>query len=247
MSSPAATPTLATHTAHSTAQAVGHAVQDLVAPMQHEVQRHSGLVLAEAAQISSGTLDYAAILGGVWGLLFGAVLPAQLSGNLDLANLLVQSSLLGHLASVSVLFIVSLRIILARGMRDQSWVAVDDGHHVMLRHIAASAWAAMLALFAFLLAAVLGYSLGLLAGLPGLVGDMLGMLADGYSVGALAHLTLRVLVEAAAVAWIAFFDMIILSTQREDMSRSITRKLLLLVCAVIGLEALDAYLTWNMF
>jgi hypothetical protein len=54
-------------------------------------------------------------------------------------------------------------------------------------------------------------------------------------------------VEAAAVAWISFFDMILLSEHQEDLSRSITRKLLLLVAAVIGIEAADAYLYWAIF
>jgi len=174
-------------------------------------------------------------------------LPANLAGNLDLANQLVQAGLFGRVASVAVVFIISVRIILARGMRDHSWVAVDDGHHVMLRHIAASSWAAAVALFLFLLAALAGYAMGLALGLPGLAGDMLAALADSYSLPALAHVSLRVVAEAAAVAWISFFDMILLSARREEMSRSITRKLLLLVCAVIAIEALDGWLTWGLF
>jgi hypothetical protein len=216
------------------------AMSPVLMSAQGNVQR----TMAEAAQISTGTLDYSLLLGGALGLLFGIALPANLSGNLDLANTIVQGSLFGRVASVVVVFIISVRVILARGMQDQSWVSVDDGHHVMLRHIAASSWAAVVALFCFLLAAALGYAVGLLLGLPGLAGDMLAQLADNYTVSALVHVTLRVLVEAAAVAWISFFDMILLSAHREDLSRSITRKLLLLVSAVIGIEALDAWLYW---
>ena len=222
-------------------------VSGTVGTMQAAAQRTSTKIMAEAAEISNGTLDFALLLGLALGLLFGVALPANLGGNLELANTIVQGSLFGRVASVVVVFIISVRVILARGMRDQTWVAVDDGHHVMLRHIAASAWAAMVALFNFMIAALLGYALGLMLGLPGLATDMLAQLADNYPVTALMHVTLRVLAEAAAVAWISFFDMILLSQHQEDLSRSITRKLLLLVSAIIGIEALDAWLTWVIF
>ncbi len=215
----------------------------LRASVQTNVQR----TMAEAAEISNGTLDFALLLGAALGLLFGLVVPANLSGNLELANTVVMASLFGRVASIMVVFIISLRVILARGMRDQAWVSADDGHHVMLRHVAASSWAAMMALFFFLAAALMGYAVGLMLGLPGLALDMLVQVADNYRVTALCHVGLRVLVEAAAVAWISFFDMILLSARREDLSRSITRKLLLLVAAVLGIEALDAYLYWAIF
>ena len=240
-------PPLPRNFARSLSEKVTQSMTPMFAPVQASVQRTTQKIMAEAAAISSGTLDYALLLGAALGLLFGLALPVNLSGNLDLANTIVQGSLFGRVASVVVVFVISVRVILARGMRDQSWVAVDDGHHVMLRHIAASSWAAVVALFYFLLAAMAGYCLGLFIGLPGLATDMLGQLADGYSLGDLAHVTLRVLVQAAAVAWISFFDMILLSQHREELSRSVTRKLLLVLAAVIGLEALDAYLIWIFF
>jgi hypothetical protein len=58
---------------------------------------------------------------------------------------------------------------------------------------------------------------------------------------------LRVLIEAAAVSWISFFDMIILSAAKESLSRFITRRLLMLVSAVLVIEALDAYLGWVVY
>jgi hypothetical protein len=63
----------------------------------------------------------------------------------------------------------------------------------------------------------------------------------------LVHVTLRVLIEAAAVSWICFFDMIILSGAKESLSRSIARRLLMLVSAVLVIEALDAYLGWVVY
>jgi hypothetical protein len=211
------------------------------------VQRQFSRVLSEAAHISSGTIDFCWLLGIFLGTVFGIALPANLSGNLSLATTAVETALLGRVASVVVVLIISVRIILARGMRDTTLVAADDGHHVMFRHMVASAWAAGLALFNFLFAATLGYALGLLLGAPGLALEMLDELSDTYSFSSLMHVTLRVLVEAAAVSWIAFFDMVVLSAVRESLSRSITRRLLMLVTAVLVIEALDAYLDWVVY
>jgi hypothetical protein len=211
------------------------------------LRRQLERTLSEAAHICNGTLDFCWLLGIVLGIVFGIALPANLSGNLELANTAVQSALLGRVASVIVVFIISVRVILARSMRDHSLVSVDDGHHVMLRHMAASAWAAIVALFNFLLAALIGYALGLLLGAPGLAAEMLSELADSYALSSLIHVTLRVLIEAAAVSWISFFDMIILAGAKESLSRSITRRLLMLVTAVLVIEAFDAYLNWIVY
>jgi ABC-type nitrate/sulfonate/bicarbonate transport system permease component len=203
-------------------------------------------VLQEASTISTGTLDFCWILGIGFGWIFGFVLPGVLGGSFDLGSNIVDNVLLDKLASLVVALIISVRVILARSMRDASPIEADGGGHVIGRHMLATAWASTVALFNFLLAALIGYALGLFMGSPNLAKEVLDSLAQNYQLSSLLRVFLRVLAEAVMISWVSFFDMIVLTGSQEALSHTMTRRILMLAVAILGIEILDAYLEYGL-